>query len=299
MKPLFPFYGSKWRDAKRYPQPSGPVIEPFAGSAGYSLFYEPADVTLLDVDPIIVGVWEYLIGASRREILALPDLEVGESVDSLSVPQEARWLIGFWLNRGSSQPKKTKTAFSARTERSQLVWSERARQRIAGEIEGIRHWRVRLADYQEAPRITDGTYFIDPPYVDKGRYYRYRDVDYPALGAWCQALPGRTVVCEQAGADWLPFRDLATIKSTRGTSVEVVWTSEPSIVTPEGVTYTPWSDGYAVGFRCEREDGRVEYIYLNPSSETDDGQANVFVYQGEHGDPARDAVAHHYDVLAA
>jgi hypothetical protein len=69
------------------------------------------------------------------------------------------------------------------------------------------------------------------------------------------------------------------------------------IETPEGVTYSPWTDGHAVGYRCAHADGRVEYIYLNASGETDDGQPNVFVYQGEHGDPARDAPTHHYDVL--
>jgi hypothetical protein len=225
VRPLFPFYGSKWRDAKRYPTPrNGVVVEPFAGSAGYSTFYAPAAVTLVDVDPIIVGVWQYLIGASAREIRALPDLEVGESTDSLSLPQEARWLIGFWLNRGSAQPKKTKTAFSARTERSQLVWSERARERIANEVEGIRHWRVVQGTYEQAP-VVDGTYFVDPPYGDKGRYYRFRDVNYAELGAWCRTLPS-VIACEQEGADWLPFEPLATIKSTRGTSAEVVYLSQ-------------------------------------------------------------------------
>lgn len=71
-----------------------------------------------------------------------------------------------------------------------------------------------------------------------------------------------------------------------------------SIKTPEGVTYIPWTDGYAVGYRCEHEDGRVEFIYLNPSSETDDGQPNVFVYHGEHGCPSKDAPAHFYEVFA-
>jgi hypothetical protein len=227
MKPLFPFYGSKWRDAKRYPAPfNGTVVEPFAGSAGYSTYYAPANVTLVDVDPIIVGVWDYVIHASIREILALPDLEVGESTDSLDLPQEARWLIGFWLNRGSAQPKKTKTAFSARTERSQLVWSERARTRIAAEVEGIRHWKVVHGSYDQAP-VVDGTYFVDPPYVDKGKYYRFKDVDYGALGVWCQAR-SNVIACEQAGAAWLPFEPLATIKSTRGVSAEVVYLSTPS-----------------------------------------------------------------------
>lgn len=224
MRPLFPFYGSKWRDARRYPPPrDGRVVEPFAGSAGYATFYAPPSVTLIDLDPIIVGVWEYLIAASSSEILALPDLEVGQSVDTLNVSQEARWLIGFWLNRGSAQPKKTKTAYSARTERAQLIWSARARERIAHDVRGIRNWRVIHGSYADTP-IMDATYFVDPPYGDKGRYYRFRDVDYPALGAWCRRVPD-VIVCEQGGATWLPFRALASIKSSKGRSDEVFYTT--------------------------------------------------------------------------
>lgn len=236
MKPLFPFYGSKWRDAKRYPAPQGMVVEPFAGSAGYSLYYEPEKVLLVDADPILVGVWDYLIHVSVEEVLALPDLEVGVSTDTLALPQEARWLIGFWLNRGSAQPKKSRTAFSARTERSQLVWGERARQRIASEIEGVRHWEVRHGSYDSIPNY-DATWYVDPPYVDKGRYYRYHDVDRDALATWCQGLKGQVIVCEQEGADWLPFRPLATIKSTKGTSVEVVWTAGDQLVSEQDQLY--------------------------------------------------------------
>lgn len=228
IKPLFPYYGSKWRDAKRYPAPTRLVIEPFAGSAGYSLWWEPEHVALLDIDPIIVGVWEFLIGASEREVRALPDLQAGQSVDDFDLPQEAKWLIGFWLNRGSAQPKKTQTAFSSRTERQQLVWSERARERIASQMHKVRHWTVAQAEYWQHEhfwRDAEVTRFIDPPYVDKGRYYRFHTVDYAALGEWASTLPGNVIVCEQAGADWLPFEPLAEIKSTRGTSSEVVWTN--------------------------------------------------------------------------
>lgn len=223
MKPLFPYYGSKWRDAKRYPRPhNGYVIEPFAGSAGYSVFWEPERVLLIDRDPIIVGVWDYLIRASESEIMHLPELEVGQTVDAFQIPQEAKWLIGFWLNRGSAQPKKTKTAFSSRTERQQLVWSERARLRIAGSLHKIRHWQVREGSYEASLR-EDATWFVDPPYVDKGRYYRFSQVDYPSVGAWCRTLPGQVIVCEQEGATWLPFQSLAVIKSTKGTSAEAVY----------------------------------------------------------------------------
>jgi site-specific DNA-adenine methylase len=228
VKPLFPFYGSKWRDARRYPPPhNGVVVEPFAGAAGYSLWYMPERVFLYDVDPIIVGVWHYLINVSAREILALPDLEVGESVDSLSIPQEARWLIGFWLNRGSAQPKKTKTAYSARTERSQLIWSARARERIASQVHRVNNWSVLQRSYEDVP-LRDATWFIDPPYVNKGKYYRFRDVNYSHLATWVRERGGQVIVCEQADAEWLPFAPLASIKSSRGRSEEVVWLSGAS-----------------------------------------------------------------------
>lgn len=225
IRPLFPFYGSKWREARRYPAASDLVIEPFAGSAGYSLWHEPAKVELYDVDPIIVGVWQYLIGVQSAEILRLPDLEPGQSVDELPewIPQEARWLIGFWLNRGSSQPKKTQTAFSRRVDRQQLVWSERARQRIAAEVHRVDHWEIVHCSYEAIMPRVGATYFVDPPYVEKGRYYRYRDVDYAGLAQWCSSCPGDLIVCEQEGADWLPFSSLASIKSTKGRSSEVVY----------------------------------------------------------------------------
>lgn len=221
-RPLFPFYGSKWRDAKRYCIPDKIVIEPFAGSAGYSLYWGVPSAKLYDVDPIIVGLWQYLIKVSQAEILALPDLQTGQSVDDFVLPQEAKWLIGFWLNRGSAQPKKTKTAFSSRTERSQLVWSARARERIASDLSAIRGWTIEHRTYADVPRV-EATWFVDPPYLDKGRYYRFHDINYRQLSKWCESLPGRVVVCENDGALWLPFSPLAEIKSTRGTSKEVVW----------------------------------------------------------------------------
>lgn len=223
IRPIFPFYGSKWRDARRYPAPhNGVVVEPFAGSAGYALWHEPSQVFLYDVDPIVVGVWQYLIQATVEEVMALPDLEPGQSVDDFDLPQEARWLIGFWLNRGSAQPKKTQTKFSTRTDRQQLVWSQRARERIAGEIPKIRHWKVEQRDYREIPAI-EATYFVDPPYVDKGRYYRFKDVDYAEIASWVKLPPGQVIVCEQVGATWLPFRPLASIKSTKGRSNEAIY----------------------------------------------------------------------------
>lgn len=61
------------------------------------------------------------------------------------------------------------------------------------------------------------------------------------------------------------------------------------IDTPEGVTFTPWSDGYAVGFKVTAPGKQDRYVMLNPSSETDTGKvedSDVFVYNTTHPEPS-------------
>ena len=229
MRPFFPYYGSKWNTARYYPPPTFThVIEPFAGSAGYSLFYDVPKVTLFDKDPIIVGVWEYLIRVSTSEVLALPELpEIGDSVDNYTLPQEAKWLIGFWLNRGSAQPKKSRTAYSARTDKAQLNWGARAKDRIASQLPLIQdnyNWRVAQKSFEEAPCLR-ATWFVDPPYGEKGTHYRFSGagLNYATLGQWVRERVGQTIVCENVGADWLPFEPLGSFKSTRGRSAEAMY----------------------------------------------------------------------------
>ena len=73
MKPFFSYYGSKYRLASRLGRPKyGHVIEPFAGSACFSTYWEPPKVTLVDLDPVVTGLWKYLKRASRQDIERLP-----------------------------------------------------------------------------------------------------------------------------------------------------------------------------------------------------------------------------------
>lgn len=228
LKPFFPYYGSKYSMAMRYPAPVPglPVVEPFAGSAGYSCWHGQGDVLLVDADPVIAGVWDYLIRVSEGEVMSLPELPgPGDSVDDHpGLPQEARWLIGFWLNRGSSMPKKSRTAYSARNDRSQLNWGPRAKERVASQVGAIRSWKVECGSYESCPDV-EAVWFVDPPYVEKGRHYRRKFSAYGDLAAWCASRKGAVVACENEGADWLPFSPLGRFKSTRGTTSEAVWLS--------------------------------------------------------------------------
>lgn len=227
VRPFFPYYGSTWNRACYLPPPRFPLVrERFAGGAGYSLFYDCPVVELVDKDPLIAGLWSYLLRVTAAEIMALPELpEVGDSVDNYAIPQEARWLIGFWLNRGSAQPKKSRTAYSARTDKAQLNWGAKAKERIASQLNGILFWTIREGEYSDGP--TDAcTWLIDPPYVDKGKFYRQKFSDHDGLGRWCKTLSGQTIVLEGAGADWLPFRSLGEFKTSLGKSEEKVWLNE-------------------------------------------------------------------------
>jgi hypothetical protein len=218
LKPFFTYYGGKWRVAPKYPEPQCErIFEPFAGSAGYSLRYPDRHVWLNDADPIVAGTWEYLIGVSESEILSLPDLGAGDTVNDFGLPQESRWLIGWWLNKGSAQPKLRPSSFMLNHAAGAPYWGESIRQRIASQLEAIRHWTVTNYDYEDLPDWS-GTWFIDPPYEGAGRHYRFgtAGIDFLRLGRWSQSRQGQVIVCEADDADWLPFEPLAEIDGIEG-----------------------------------------------------------------------------------
>lgn len=168
LRPFFGFYGGKWRDTpKHYPPPRyDTIVEPFAGSAGYSVRYADRKVILGEKDEVIYGVWHYLIHVSSDEVRAIPDLEPGQSVADLDIPQEARWLVGFWLNRGASRPRTGPSAWMRDGIRPGSFWGDRVRETIALQVDSIRHWKVYNCSYETLPSHVRGhaTWFIDPPY---------------------------------------------------------------------------------------------------------------------------------------
>lgn len=136
LRPFFGFYGGKWRDAiKHYPDPRHrTVVEPFAGSAGFSVRYAHLDIVLCEVDPIIASVWTYLTKVKPREILKIPDVPLDGTVEDLNLAQEAEWLVGFWLNRGVSRPVKRPSKWMRDGIYPGSFWGDRVRDRIAGRV---------------------------------------------------------------------------------------------------------------------------------------------------------------------
>jgi site-specific DNA-adenine methylase len=231
LKPFFTYFGGKWRAAKHYPQPRyDAIIEPFAGAAGYALRYPTRQVTLIDRNEKIAAIWQYLVRVSESEIRSLP-LTFATVDDLVEVPQEARWLIGFWLNKGCAAPRKTPSRWMRQGMHATSFWGEAIRARIAAQIGSIRHWRVIHGSYDDAPSA-EATWFVDPPYEKAGHNYAHplRDDEYAKLAAWCRSRQGQVLVCEAGGATWLPFQSFRSIKanqSSRGgkKSVEVLWTN--------------------------------------------------------------------------
>jgi 16S rRNA G966 N2-methylase RsmD len=91
-------------------------------------------------------------------------------------------------------------------------WTQATRERIAGQLSSIRHWKIAEADYAEAPDVR-ATWFVDPPYEGAGRYYAHSRIDYAELAQWSRSRQGQVIVCENEGATWLPFRPFMTGKS--------------------------------------------------------------------------------------
>jgi site-specific DNA-adenine methylase len=215
LRAFFSFFGSKYRLARYYPTPKYDIIvEPFSGSAGYSLRYPHKQIILNDRDENVATLWDYLIHVSEQEILSLPDVKV--HIDEVSyLSHEAQLLIRFWLTKGTGRPRKTLSRW-AREHMNGYFWDERTRHRIASQLQYIRHWKISNWSYESMPIPSEyATYMIDPPYQHNiSTEYRYSKIDYEHLALWISRRKGQIIVCEKSGATWLPFNNLTTISKS-------------------------------------------------------------------------------------
>jgi len=232
MRPFFPYVGSKWSRSKHYPNPIGDtIIEPFAGSACYSVYYNTKHVYLYDIDPVICELWDYLIHVTEKELQKLPiDLYYGQSIYDMHIPIGAKHLIGFWMYHGSNIPSKivTKRQIDIMNfnPKGYCLWDMHIIERISEQLEWIQHWKIFNLDYSKIEN-RHATWFIDPPYqkITSYKYKCYDGIDYINLAEFCKSREGCSIVCESRNADWLPFREFGSFYNQFANEYkELIWT---------------------------------------------------------------------------
>jgi site-specific DNA-adenine methylase len=224
---MFSYYGSKSKLINLYPPPKyGKIIEPFAGSARYSLKYWDRDILLVDVYDVVIDTWKWLQQCSKQDILGLPDIskmEKGFDLKTLNLSKGETYFLGLNAAVASISPRFKISSFA-----SEQHGTKTYLKRVADNIYKIKHWEIRLGSYTEINN-GDFTWFIDPPYMVGGHAYKHSEINYSELAKWCQEREGQVIVCENTKANWLPFNPI--IKS-RGANqlktTEAIWSNIPT-----------------------------------------------------------------------
>ena len=220
---MFSYYGSKSKIVDYYPPPKyGKIIEPFAGSARYSLKYWDRDVTIVDKYDVVIDVWRFLQASSEKDILQFLNLNLTYRLSDIVEKGTIEWkFLGFLTQAGQGKPSDTRTMMSN---------FEEDIKRISKEVFKIKKWNILLSDYMELPN-DEQTWFIDPPYQFGGEHqYRHNNkkIDFAKLAEWCKSRNGHTIVCENTKADWLPFKPMVDMKGTMYKTTEAIWSNIPT-----------------------------------------------------------------------
>lgn len=213
---MFSYFGSKSKLVDLYPAPIfDKIIEPFAGSARYSLKYFEKEIHIIDMYDKIINLWKYLQQATEKDILGLPNIENKTKLDTIKgITDEERTLIYFSSARGNGYVGSVSGNFNN--------W-ERDKKRIASELYKIRHWKITQGDYRKV-KNEKATWFIDPPYQNvTRRNYKHSNIDYEDLAVYCTERRGQIIVCENDKATWLPFTKLKELNGLVKKTTETVY----------------------------------------------------------------------------
>jgi|SRR5690348_10110932 len=220
---MWSYYGSKSKIIKLYPKPKyDKIIEPFAGTARYSLRYFEKDVLLIDKYDVVVKIWKWLQLCSPNDILKLPKLKIGDNINEMNLSEEEKLFLGMEAAVASLAPRNKVTKFSS----EQNVRHNRLR-RISSQLFKIKHWKIKLGNYDEINN-QKATWFIDPPYQFGGHSYVHsnKNLNYEKLAMWCKERLGQTIVCENTKANWMDFNPMKKIKGASNiATTEAIWSN--------------------------------------------------------------------------
>ena len=222
---MFHYYGRKKAKLRYYPPPKyNTIIEPFAGSASYSMYYHHLNVTLCEKNEVIYNIWDYIINkATPRRILSFPILEIGESINLEKhnwLKQVEKDLIGFFLNAASSNPGRRPSPCKGYNR-----WNEKSRLQLSIDIKKVKHWKIYKNTYENLKNLK-ATWFIDPPYQGNGgKTYKHgnKDIDYTELKKWCLDRKGEIIVCENEEGKWMKFKKLYDQQQSHCIHTEMIY----------------------------------------------------------------------------
>lgn len=227
---MFYYYGAKNQLAKYYPNPSyNFIIEPFAGSAAYSVYHlnknENLNALIIEKDKRVYDTWKYLLACSATDIINYPTPEIGEQTTDFLI-------MTCSVSNATSKCKSMKF-----TPRIAKVFGIQ-QQRIVRLIHISNRIELVYGDYRDAKNI-EATWFIDPPYqldhkvttktvFPNGNGYSLScnadKLDYNELSNFCQNRKGQCIVCEKNNANWLPFQQFNTNKNSLNKIYkELIW----------------------------------------------------------------------------
>lgn len=213
---MFSYFGSKICLVNKYPPPKfDRIIEPFAGSAAYSLQYYLREVILIELNPVVYGIWNFIINEATVDwAKQLPELEQGDDLrDIKHLTKIEKNLLGFAVSCGSAAPSNIQTKRSSAIEK--IVSRRKSRiellkRRLQFYIPRIKHWKVLNISYSQYKCNEPSTWFIDPPYMKAGNAYPFHNIDYKLLANYCKSRQGQIIVCGGMDCNYLPFEDLDT-----------------------------------------------------------------------------------------
>ncbi len=220
---MWSYYGSKGEMAKHYPPPKfDKIIEPFAGTAKYALRYWDREITLVDKYDVIIKIWHYLQQATLKDILGLPKLKYGDSLNNYNLSKNERNFLGFLIVNGLESPRINVGSFKG-------INVNRDLKKIALNLHKIRHWKIIHGSYEDLPN-EKATWFIDPPYQHGGEHYRENNkkINFKELAKWCEVRKGQTIVCENTKATWMNFKPVKEMKGTHKITTEAIWSNLPT-----------------------------------------------------------------------
>ena len=217
---MWSYYGSKSKIINLYPPPKyGKIIEPFAGSARYALKWFDRDILLVDKYDKIIKLWVWLQQCTKKDILSLPQLDVGENIDDFNISNDEKRLMNFLVQTGTSGSGKTVSNYGKKSMKKQLS-------NISSNLWKIKHWKFKIDCYTNIDNDA-ATWYIDPPYQYGGHSYKYsnKDINYLSLSSWCKERKGQVIVCENTKANWMDFKPMKEMQGTIFITTEAIWTN--------------------------------------------------------------------------